>query len=81
MQNQCAEIKIRAERRAGEILGTQEKHKGAATPFLDRRASSIPKLNELGINYHQSHNWQEMAEIPSRQGLKEKKLAVKNRFV
>jgi len=64
MQNQAAEIKLRAERRAGEMLGEREKHKGAATPLHDERALALPKLKELGISEIQSHRWQLEAEIP-----------------
>lgn len=64
MQNQCAEIKIRAERRAGEMLREQEKNKGAATPLHDERALALPRLSDLGISEVQSHRWQSEAEVP-----------------
>lgn len=64
MQNQCAEMKIRAERRGGELLGEQEKHKGAATPSHDKRALFLPKLKDLGIDHNQSHRWQQIASVP-----------------
>ncbi len=66
MQNQCAEIKIRAERRAGEMLKDMEKNTGAQgliqqhltggnimQPLVD-----IPTLSELGITKIQSYRWQ-----------------------
>lgn len=52
MQNQCAEIKIRAERKAGEMLRENVK---AGNPQLLHRAIIRPKLNEIGINRIQSH--------------------------
>ena len=64
MQNKCAEIKVRAERRAGELLGEMEKNPGG-----DPRPNNImllgpPKLSEIGISKIQSSRWQQMASIP-----------------
>src|SRR3990167_10037925 len=42
MQNRCAEIKLRAERRAGEILSEMEKQHGGGTKLESRPA--IPLL-------------------------------------
>lgn len=63
MQNDVAEIKLRAERRAGELLGEMEKHPGAATPLHDGSALP-PRLQELGIGTTQSHRWQREASVP-----------------
>lgn len=60
MQNQCAEIKIRAERKAGEMLSEQVKP-GNPQFLHDER---IVKLNDLGIAEIQSHRWQRIASIP-----------------
>lgn len=65
MQNQAAEIKLRAERRAGEMLAKTELNKGGRpteNPLHD--VSSLPKLADLGISEVQSHRWQLEAEIP-----------------
>ncbi len=53
-----AEIKLRAERRAGEILAGMEKQHGArlTTGFHDVRT-----LSDLGISKLQSHRWQAVA--------------------
>lgn len=64
MQNQAAEIKLRAERRAGEMLASRDMNKGAATPLHDESALAIPKLAELGISESQSHRWQAEASLP-----------------
>ncbi len=64
MQNECAEIKLRAERRAGELLGENpDIHPGG-----DRRPLShdVIKLSELGISLMQSHRWQMEASIPEK---------------
>jgi len=63
IQNNAAEIKIRAERRAGELLVEMEKHKGAATRSHDVTASP-PKLDDLGISKMQSSRWQQEARVP-----------------
>ena len=59
--------KIRAERRAGEMLGEMDKNKGArgvGVPFHDDTA---PTYDELGISRLQSHRWQLEADVPEAQ--------------
>ncbi len=61
MQNQCAEIKIRAERRAGELIPEQIKHGG------DRKTESRLQdatLKNIGIDKTESHRFQQVASIP-----------------
>ena len=62
MQNQCAEIKIRAERRAGELIPEQFPHGG------DRK-SSCPESNlkDIGISEHQSVKYQAIASVPEKE--------------
>lgn len=48
MQNECAEIKIRAEIKAGEFLKQKEKHKGGR-PAKSNRLHDATTLKELGI--------------------------------
>jgi hypothetical protein len=62
MQNQCAEIKLRAERKAGHMLSEQDKNKGAAVSA--ENADDIPRLKDIGISYSQSSRWQAIAGIP-----------------
>src|ERR1700730_4985813 len=65
--DQATEIRMRAERRAGELLARMEKNKGAVPgktgskgrPVLD----DAPKLSDLDINKSQSARWQKLAEI------------------
>jgi len=66
VQNKCAEIKLRAERRAGVILAEMEKNKGARGKGVRFHDESAPTLAELGISQVQSHRWQKMAGIPQR---------------
>lgn len=66
MQNHCAEIKIRAERKAGELLAEMPKQDGgdAARTRLHHATESPPKLEDLGITKVQSHRWQQVASVP-----------------
>lgn len=72
MQNTAAEIKLRAERRAGEMLKKTEFNKGAqgliqqhltGSPIMEPPVE-LPKLADLGITKTQSYRWQLEAEIP-----------------
>lgn len=68
MQNRCAEIKLRAERKAGEMLAVAAKHEGGRpteTSRIDRQVSP-PRLADIGISRDQSSRWQAVASIPER---------------
>jgi N6-adenosine-specific RNA methylase IME4 len=79
IQNHAAEIKVRAERKAGELLREMEKAKGAAngTPGPGRGHKNAvaesyhvlhqPKLADLGITKRQSAHWQQEASLPPEQ--------------
>lgn len=58
IQNACAEIKLRAERRAGEML--------AETITLGRpeKGNTVLPLSEVGISKIESSRWQRIALIP-----------------
>jgi hypothetical protein len=61
IQNRAAELKLLAERRAGELLGELVAHGG------NRRSSCHHgnlKLSDLGINPHQSSRWRREAAVP-----------------
>lgn len=67
MQNDIAEIKLRAERRAGELLHEQELSKGGrpAENRLQRVTGFVPPtLADLGIDKAKSHRWQAIADVP-----------------
>src|SRR5882724_8204736 len=55
MQNWCAEIKLRAERRAGELLKERE---------TDLHPVSRERILPEGISHIQSHRWQTIADLP-----------------
>lgn len=61
IQNAAAEIKIRAERRAGEILKDLP---GKGSHGGDRNSSHIVLLEDLGIGKMDSHRWQRIARLP-----------------
>jgi N6-adenosine-specific RNA methylase IME4 len=66
-QNHAAEIKIRAQRRAGEILDVMDKNEGGRP--TENRSSAMtgfdpPTYNEIGIKKQDAHVWQTIAAIP-----------------
>lgn len=63
IQNQCAEIKLRAERRAGEILKEMELKAGNPL-WLPEETIVTPKLSDLGISKKDSSHWQLEATVP-----------------
>jgi hypothetical protein len=61
LQNQAAELKLRAERKAGEFLKELGLHGG------DRRSKGhrvLLKLDDLGLTSQQSKRWQLAASVP-----------------
>jgi len=64
MQNQCAEIKIRAERRMGELLPEQIRKQGERDQTLHDERFDKPKLKEMGLDYSESHRYQQIASVP-----------------
>jgi hypothetical protein len=69
MQNRCAEIKIRAERKLGEMLREANTAQRRQTNLLRGRTiqprDDSPSLAELGISKSQSSRWQMIATIDS----------------
>lgn len=63
-QNEAAEIKLRAERRAGEILAQMEKHPPGPEPVRSLRVTEPPTLADMDITKMQSSRWQQMADFP-----------------
>jgi N6-adenosine-specific RNA methylase IME4 len=69
MQNHAAAIRLRAERRAGEMLKETKKNgqrKGDGRPKNPDMLSgfSEPTLKEIGVNEKQCQRWQAIAAIP-----------------
>jgi len=65
MQNWAAEIRIRAERRAGELLKDMPKQHGARGAGKKVESPRATPLSELGITKTQSSKWQQMANVPT----------------
>jgi protein gp37 len=68
----ATEIRMRAERRAGELLAEMEKNKGGAEQGVGRRGKNavaasdrIPTLSDLGVSKTQSSRWQSLAALES----------------
>lgn len=68
-QNDAAEIKLRAERRAGELLAVMDKHPGGRPSKNgdETRNNVLPVLADLGIARIQSQRWQLEATVPPDQ--------------
>jgi hypothetical protein len=70
MQNLCAEIKLRAERRLGEMLGEANTAERRQTNLLRGRTmqprDDTPSLADIGISKSQSSRWQMIATIDSK---------------
>ena len=64
LQNKAAELKLRAERRAGEMLCAMGLRGGDHMTSAD---ASRLTLEELGISHNQSTRWQKEAVIPEQE--------------
>lgn len=61
LQNYAAEVKLRAERRAGALLAQL---KLAGGDRRSKTAANTLTLDDLGINKHESSRWQQEAAVP-----------------
>lgn len=66
-QNHAAEIKIRAQRRAGEILDQMEMNKGGRPSMEENWSQAATSLSDLGITKSDSSRWQTIASIPEKE--------------
>lgn len=65
--NEAAELKLRAERRIGELLREMPKNTGSRNLGGDTMSppkEAPPKLSSLGIHKKQSERWQAIATLP-----------------
>jgi hypothetical protein len=63
MQNWAAEIRVRAERRAGELLKETPKQHGARGTGKKVESPNATPLSELGVTKTQSSKWQKLAGV------------------
>ena len=65
-QNQCAEIKLRAERKAGEVLeGIPRSDGGRPQKNSDRDEPSFQKaIEDIGVSKTAATRWQQAASVP-----------------
>jgi hypothetical protein len=65
----ACEIRLRSERKAGELLAADEKNSGGVPSEPPRAAQGVPpkKLADLGISKSQSSRWQQPAAVPEAQ--------------
>jgi hypothetical protein len=54
-------LKLRAERRVGALLAETEMHGGERKSSAHNRHL---KLQDIGIDHHQSSRWQQIATLP-----------------
>jgi hypothetical protein len=73
-ERRACEIRLRAERKAGQLLASMAKAKGARGNPNGRGAPIVPSegarpqtLSELGITHDQSSKWQQLAAVPEQE--------------
>lgn len=66
-QNHAAEIKLRAERKAGEMLAGMEKQAGSRGTGKKVEYPKATPLSEIGIDKKSSSKWQTVAKVPARE--------------
>ena len=68
-ERKAAEIRVRAERRCGELLAEMPKAEGGRPPKTGNRSEpvSAPQtLSDLGITKKQSSDWHKLADFPQK---------------
>lgn len=67
MERQACEIRLRAERRSGQLLKEMDKAEGGRpSENRSKETTGFPQrtLSDLGISKDQSSQWQKLAKIP-----------------
>jgi len=63
----ATEIKVRAERRAGQMLAEMPKNEGKLNNSSRSYDTTTTKLSDIGISKDQSSRWQKLAAVPDDQ--------------
>ena len=70
-ERRACEIRLRAERKCGELDKKREKAKGGqpyqATGSTVEPVERAPTLRDLGISKRQAHDWRKLAEVPENE--------------
>jgi len=66
LERDASIARVRAERRAGELLRDMDKAKGGNPQLLaaDEGLDNPKTLSEMGLTYDQSSKWQKLADVP-----------------
>lgn len=66
-QNRCATVRLRAERKLGDMLAKTNLHQGGRPAKTPDRAEGVsrPTLQSLGLSWKQSHQAQRIASVPA----------------
>lgn len=67
LERKAAHARVRAERRAGELLKDSEKAKGnqhVNSAKSNDTTEQVPTLSQIGITKDQSSKWQQLANVP-----------------
>lgn len=65
LEKQVREIRVRAERRAGQLLAVTPRAKGGRRPRdKTRKQAGAPTLKDVGIAPNESSTWQRLAAMP-----------------
>ena len=59
----CAKIRIRAERKAGQMLNEQAKNGQRANKGRPKMSSDTTLLSDIGVSRDQSSDWQKLASV------------------
>lgn len=59
----ATEIKVRAERRCGELLAATGRHQGGNPNLSKAAAGSAPTLSAMGLTRHKSSRYQQLAAM------------------
>jgi hypothetical protein len=67
-ERRACEIRLRAERKAGQLLAKMPKHNGGRpSKTAAPEAAVLETLKDLGISDKQSSQWQKLGKVPQRQ--------------